>query len=937
MKKFLFLITFIFICLTVRAQYQNPPSVNWSRITTPHFSVIVPDNILSRGIETANILEAAYFPDAQSFHKYPKKIPVALFNQSIISNGYTTLGPRYIGFYTTPPQDAGMVGGIDWLQTLTIHEFRHAVQFHRLDTNFTRFTGRLFGDYGKLIPMYVSVPFWFFEGDAVLNETLYTREGRGRLPSFTRDIRALESEGVHYSYYKAYLGSYKHYYPDHYHLGFLMTTYMRKHFGIETMNKIVDRSTEYSFYPLIFSESMKKYTYLPAQLAYENTMDEFRSYSSQSNNIDINWDYEKVSPPNPRAYTNYTYPNFIDTEKVLALKNGFDDTRTLVIVDKGTEQRLIKIAPVDRVNSNGEIVVWASESPDIRWAERSYSNIMVYNTGSNTLRILTHKGKYYAPAVSPDGSRIAAIEYGDDMRCRLVIVSITTGKEIARLLFDDRQFARMPSWSEDGQKIVFTVTTGQQRSISIYNIQDQSVHEMVPPTFENISNPVFYRQYLLYNSPLNGTDVILAVDTITGEQYIAVSGKYGVYNPSISPDGLSMVYENYTISGMEIARQEIDHRQWIKLSGIKTDYAPYFTDLIKQEDAASIFDSVNLTNREGFKIEKYHPLLHSVNIHSWMPMPIYNGVSFSVLSADILNTTLINAGFNYYLKDNALQEFVLLNYAQYFPVFELEISNGRAYETFADTLYESYINKLDEKVVSAGVRLPFNFSRHIHTTSLTVGTAYKYMTYKFIDPDTNRYHVSALECSLNFSHTIPLSRRDINPKYGEEITVTCWKSLSASELEGSRFNVNASLYLPGLANHHSLILSGGFQQSSPVFRYGIHRLTTDLEPVRGYEREYFDRFIRGTLDYTFPVAYPDIALGPLFYLKRISANVFYDHGLIESGSDSKICNSVGADLNFDFHVLTFMPLPITMGLRYSLRLADNKSAFDLLLFRIPIM
>jgi Tol biopolymer transport system component len=223
---------------------------------------------------------------------------------------------------------------------------------------------------------------------------------------------------------------------------------------------------------------MKKYTYLPAQLAYENTMDEFRSYSSQSNNIDINWDYEKVSPPNPRAYTNYTYPNFIDTEKVLALKNGFDDTRTLVIVDKGTEQRLIKIAPVDRVNSNGEIVVWASESPDIRWAERSYSNIMVYNTGSNTLRILTHKGKYYAPAVSPDGSRIAAIEYGDDMRCRLVIVSITTGKEIARLLFDDRQFARMPSWSEDGQKIVFTVTTGQQRSISIYNIQDQSVHEM---------------------------------------------------------------------------------------------------------------------------------------------------------------------------------------------------------------------------------------------------------------------------------------------------------------------------------------------------------------------------------------------------------------------------------------------------------------------------
>jgi hypothetical protein len=71
-----------------------------------------------------------------------------------------------------------------------------------------------------------------------------------------------------------------------------------------------------------------------------------------------------------------------------------------------------------------------------------------------------------------------------------------------------------------------------------------------------------------------------------------------------------------TISGMEIARQEIDHRQWIKLSGIKTDYAPIFTDLIKQEDAASIFDSVNLTNREASRLKNTIPcFIQLISIH----------------------------------------------------------------------------------------------------------------------------------------------------------------------------------------------------------------------------------------------------------------------------------------------------------------------------------
>src|SRR5690606_41722379 len=36
----------------------------------------------------------------------------------------------------------------------------------------------------------IALPTWFYEGDAVLTETLYSNGGRGRIPSWTINLRA---------------------------------------------------------------------------------------------------------------------------------------------------------------------------------------------------------------------------------------------------------------------------------------------------------------------------------------------------------------------------------------------------------------------------------------------------------------------------------------------------------------------------------------------------------------------------------------------------------------------------------------------------------------------------------------------------------------------------------------------------------------------------
>lgn len=77
------------------------------------------------------------------------------------------------------------------------------------------------------------------------------------------------------------------------------------------------------------------------------------------------------------------------------------------------------------------------------------------------------------------------------------------------------------------------------------------------------------------------------------------------------------------------------------------------------------------------------------------------------------------------------------------------------------------------------------------------------------------------------------------------------------------------------------------------------------------------------VDYQMPLLYPDLQLGPLVYLKRVRADIFFDYGygsLVFPEVDFFYLRnyaSVGAELIFDFHVLRLFP-EIEAGVRFSM-------------------
>ena len=222
----LLLITLRAAAQTLPVLDQNPASLPWYRLQTPHFRVLYPAGFEKPAQRTAHRLESLYEPIGASLNRNPRPISVLLQNQTTNSNGFVTLFPRRSEFFAVSPQDPALLGTYDWLDLLAVHEYRHVVQNEKALQHYGKVLYTLLGNNGLFFPL-VTVPDWFAEGDAVSTETLFSTSGRGRIPNFDLGMRANLLAGRQFSYQKSVCGSFLDNVPNHYVLGYFMTTQVK--------------------------------------------------------------------------------------------------------------------------------------------------------------------------------------------------------------------------------------------------------------------------------------------------------------------------------------------------------------------------------------------------------------------------------------------------------------------------------------------------------------------------------------------------------------------------------------------------------------------------------------------------------------------------------------------------------------------------------------
>ncbi|AUD02856.1 TolB-like translocation protein [Spirosoma pollinicola] len=880
---------------------QNPTRLHWYRLKTPHFQVLYPNGLDSTAQQTANRLESLYEPTTASLQVQPRPISVLLQNQTTNSNGFVSLFPRRSEFFAVAPQDPGLLGTLDWLDLLSVHEYRHVVQNEKALQGYGRTLYSILGNTGLGLTL-ATVPDWFAEGDAVSNETLLSTSGRGRIPNFDLGMRANLLAGKRFDYPKSVGGSYRDNVPNHYVLGYFLTTYLKRTHGSDVWSRVLNRNYHRFPWPFAFSASIRDETGLSVEDLYQKTINDLvKTWQKQQEGLVLTPAAtfpviaEKQLAKRP-VFTNYRYPQFLTDSTVICVKSGLGDTPRLVILDKNGREKKVFVQgfPNDPtlLSATATKACWIEFGYDPRWGQRIYSNIRLLDLKSRKLTRLTHRARFTAVALSPDNTKLVVVENTDRYKIHLLVLDAKTGRIQKTIVNPENAFYQHPRWKDDNKTIITVALKDGKKTLQSIDSESNTHLDLLPRTNENISHPQPWGNYVLYNSPRSGIDNIYAVDLQSKKVFQVTSRPLAAYHASISPSGSRLAFEDFSATGYRISDMPLTATDWKPVSEPASQSpARNFDSLANVEPGGAqgrlILSRAWLTDSsaKAYPPTRFRRLANAVNVYSWGPVLGSTGqaLSVGVSSQDLLSTTQIGVGYTYNQAEQAGNAYAIVSYQGLYPIIDLSFQHGSR----RTSLYIDRIEPVDSlrtdrwqyDQLTAGFRLPLELTNSKYSQGINLSAYYNYLhvtgydlPFRYVTEVGSAGSLNALTYGFSYSRLLRQSKRDVAPRWGQTLSANYRTTPFGGKLTGEQWGVQANLFFPGLAKHHSLRLRAGYQEQAR----GTYRFSPIVFYPRGQLYISDDQIRAGSIEYRLPIADTHWTLGRWLYVQRIKAGGFYD-------------------------------------------------------------
>ncbi|QDA62536.1 hypothetical protein FHG12_10760 [Hymenobacter jejuensis] len=913
---------------------QAPGNLHWYRLRTAHFQVLYPQGFEQAAQRTARRLEQVYLPVSASLERPPRRLSVVLQNQTTNSNGFATLTPRRTEFYTTPPQDPSLAGTLDWLDLLSVHEFRHIVQYEKALQGLSKLAYGVAG-YGGLSLMTLGVPDWFFEGDAVGTETVLTRNGRGRIPNFDLGMRANLLAGRRFSYSKAVAGSYRDNVPNHYVLGYFLTTYAKRHTDPNVWSGVLNRYYNFPVYPFSFSNGLKQGTGLTVEKLYQRTLNDLDStWHQQQQHLTLTPATAFRVAANPKIFTEYQYPQYVNDSTVLAVKTGLGDISQLVLLSRdGQERRAFVQGLVNdpgMLSVGGDKVCWPEYGLHTRWSQKIYSELRVLDLTTGHLTRLTTKSRYTAAALSPDGTKLIAVRSDSAYHNQLVVLDARTGQPQRVLPNPAGDFYQQPRWGADQRTVAVVTLKPAGKTIELVDTETGQRRAVLPVTNTNLSQPQPWGNYVLYSSPQSGIDNLYAVEISSGRAFQVSSRPLAAYHAAVSPDGQRLAFQDFRVEGSRVAEMPLVPAKWQPATNQPAAPVGYAEPLVNQDEGARLVGAVlpdSIPGTQPLPAERYRRLPHALNAFGWglVQTPSGQGVTLGVRSQDLLSTTQAVAGVSYDQVERTTGYSADVSYQGWFPVLDAGFSGGQRRTNIPTA--DGFINdKWSYNRFTAGVRLPLALTRSKYQQTLSLGAYYSGEQVRGYDSrlryrdqiGNNSLH--ALNYTLSYYHVLKQSYRDVAPRWGQVLSASFRNTPFSTGLQAQQWAVTGGMYFPGLLKHHSIRVRGGYQRQ----QQNSYNFSTATIYPRGEGYVSYDRLRAGSFEYRMPIADMHLALGRWLYIQRLKGAGFFDLATGQSKvirpTDGQQFNvqrysrTTGLDLSFVFNVLR-LRTPFEAGAR----------------------
>ncbi len=883
----------------------NPPSIKWKQINTGASRVIFPSGLDSTALRVTNIINFIKEPTEKTIGFASKKINIVLQNQTTISNGYVGLGPYRSEFYLNPTQNSFELGSLPWPDQLTIHEYRHVEQFNNFNVGASRVLRSLFGEEGQALANNTAIPNWFFEGDAVYNETNVSKQGRGSLPFFFNGYGSLWKAGKNYSWMKLRNGSFKDFVPDHYKLGYMLVSYGTEKYGNKFWEKVTKDAASFKglFYP--FQKAIKKYSGTDYTTFRKNAIDFFKSQ----------FDIKPGNIIKKQTYIDEEYPAFVEND-IVYVKSGYKQIPEFIIRHGNKETKLrVKDYSLDNHFSlkNGKIV-YASYRPDIRWGYRDFSDLQILDVKTGKQKTITNHTKYFSPDISADGKSVVAVDQSISGKSTLHILDAVMGKVVYKIPNPDQLFYTYPKFLSPDKILSAVRDTLGKMSLAEIDISTGSTKYLTPLSYNVIGFPTIQKDTVYFTNSIHKTDELFACTLADKKLWKVVSDNdsgLGKYEP-VANDS-SLAWATFTAMGYKlivVAKKDVVFEE-LNPKTIDKNTSSFGITSLNNINSNLLYSVPN----DSLVVKKYSKIFRLFNFHSIEPTIDDPEYSLAVLSENILNTMQSQLLFAYDRAEQFKKLGFQATYGGFFPFLSVGISYTIDRRVYNASQSSVYFNELEPY---AGFNIPLNFSKGRTFAFLNFGSQYVYNEsfYKGVYKDTiGNISYSYVSSFFSFSNQVQRTKQQIFPRFAQSFNLAFKSALT--HYNGNQFLANGTIYLPGLLNTHSIVLNAAFltKDSSREISF-----SSGFPFSRGYGAANFFRMYKWGINYHAPLLYPGAGFGNIFYLLRVRGNLFYDNTFVKDffrngNSYNTNFNSAGVEINFD--TKWWNQGNVSIGFRYS--------------------
>jgi len=935
----------------------NPPSIKWRQLKTDSINILFPKGAEDAAFDIAGEIQQLQRSGSFSLgHKFENP-PIVLQTQTTNSNGYVGLGPYRSEFYLSAPMDAMDLGSIDWAKTLALHEYRHVIQYNNINRGVIRTIDWLLGDNARSLLSDMAVPNWFFEGDAVFNETIHSRQGRGRLPRFMNAYQVLDKDGKQYNYEKLRNGSYKDYIPGHYELGYLLVSYGYHRFGPSFWPQVIKAASGYKglFYP--FQKAIDRVAGISFRefrdAAFKDYFKHYRSPDVPPGvEMDAGGTAQHLSPVSKNEVINYQYPYpavLQGKSGIIALKDPRKSTSRFVWLQGGQQKELGQpsISRNAYFGYNNGRIIYTRYQTNPRWSYQEYSDLECLNIHTGKTHRLTHGKRYFTPDISIDGRYIAASELLPDGRSAIVLLD-RTGSVLMKWEAPEGSIYNYPKFFKTGKGnkhallFLHRQAAGKmgieyvQLPAARIDLNKPASHTkdapgvLIPLSEHLLSFPVVESGRLYYSMVEPGkTDPY----TLLMELCLKGLSEGKVTKPVVIGRTTRDMYQGYGWGDSVVASLQTAEGYRLFGGRLPTFVQPggnkqkHLSDQGQAPDfnvngfryylplsEPHITDTLPLPKKErtAYRIRRYPLLSHPFHFHSLQPAvedPVY---SLDLLGQNILNTvqTKLSYSYNRVSQINAAGADLTIGAWYLQPYAHVDYSwNHLA----ADGKGHQYAYK--ELTSQLGLQLPLNFTGGRWQRGLYLSTALSQSNLYWDAPGPTAgsalKQIRYLYSRLQFSMYARQAMQQLYPRLGFNNYTDIYTPLDG---RGARQWLNsATLYLPGILTTHSLRWNFAYQHTDTQGAYGYN---SRFPFSRGYVRPVYNSMWKFGVDYDLPLCYPDFGFAGMAYFSRIRANFYYDQSYGFDPSGSRYCfGSVGGALFADMNIGN--QYPITVGVRYN--------------------